>query len=155
MKISKSFSIDSELLEKLKAVENPSDLVNNLIDNYFSQTLEKKHEIKLKELEELESEIVEEHKERKINREKEIKTLATLKEKELEIILEKLEKNIEILEVEKELCDGFVKWINEDVARLDKSLEILDWVEKFREKNIRIGIKQLKDYYKHKQKIIL
>ncbi len=152
MKVTKTFTLDLEIIEKLKQEDNASELVNNLLTNYFniSDNKELSLEEKLKEVEELENAVIQEQEIKRKKLEEDIQQLKQ-KEKEMkELQLKKIQENVELIETEKELANKFLNYISNDESKLT-SEEVLDWVTKFRDKGLKIGLIQLKQYYRFKK----
>ena len=147
----KSFTIDEDLLDKLKEEENASDLVNSLLNQHYSRDSETNIEEKLSELQNLESEVI---KAQELKRDKIKLEIETLRKKERELAdtqTQKLDADILLLESQPKLCEEFMKDIDRNPKLIENTTALLDWVTKFRDADLRIGTIQLKNYYKHKR----
>lgn len=146
-KANKSFSLDVDIAEKVEAESNASDLVNSLLARYYEREIPRSLDEKIKKFKELEEKIIEQ----RIQQEHELKTEIQRKKDSLESI-EKAKKEhkenvFNLMEQNQELTQQFIEAVNNDSDILTDVTSLLSWVEKYREKNIRVGITTLKDYY--------
>lgn len=153
-KISKSFSISEEVLEKLKSVPNPSELADGLLAEYFrgsksaTQTLEEKR----KEISELEDRAIQE---KELERKTIEEELSKLQSRKIELDQEQarqLDENVTLIETQKELSEDLVKAFKDHVGMESEIItdKLLDFVDKYRGLGFRVGTTQIRNYLKTK-----
>lgn len=144
MKSSKTFTLDIEVIEKLNQTKNASELVNNLLDQYFHSNKEKTLEEKLLEIESIENEVVKAKQLKMKELEEQIIQSQQALKKIQEEQIKQLEENIKLIESHPELVEELKAGIYTDLNFL------MDIVAKYRNKGLRIGVKQLQTYLKNK-----
>jgi len=154
MKTIRSISLDTEVAEELNKEENASDLINKLLKNHFfdKQFQEKSLEEKLKEVDELQTDILKSKQEEKERLDQEIRLMEERKRELMNKQKEELEQSLNLVETNKELADQFldVVKVNSDIPK-DARL-LIDWVDKFRKSGIKLGVTHLQQYAKVKLK---
>jgi hypothetical protein len=161
MKISRSFSLDEELLPKLGVLEKPSELVNQLLTGYFAGfNNERTLEQRLKEVDLLQDAVVKQKETARAKIEADIKIGQESLKKINEEAEKQLNENITLLESSSEITKDLVDYFLE---RKSKGLptdfkpdnqeaynKILDIIEKYRIVGLRVGVVRIRDYLKFK-----
>jgi len=161
MKISRSFSLDEELLPKLNALEKPSELINQLLTGYFSgSNNERTLEQRLKEVDFLQDVVMKQKETARAKIEADIKIGQEALKKINEEAEKQLNENITLLEssteITKELVDYFLERKSKGLPTEFKPdnqeayNKILDTIEKYRTFGLRVGVVKLRDYLKYK-----
>jgi len=154
MKTGKTFTLDLELVNQLNNEENASEIVNKLIQKHYADKglREKTLDEKLQEVKELEDELIAEKEKKRKEVSEEIERLKKVEREMIKRQQEELEKNITLIESNPILSKQFINIIKKKPTLLDNKIELIDWVEKFRNAGIKIGIFQLKKYAEVKLK---
>lgn len=146
-KANKSISLDTDIAEKLEAESNASDLVNSLLSRYYEREIPRNLEDKIKKFQELEEKIIQQ----KLEQEHKLKSEIRQKKETLEKIQREKEEHktniVNLMTKDIELSNSFVEAVNNDPDLITDIEQLITWVDKFREKNIRVGISTLKEYY--------
>lgn len=147
-----SISIDNEIATELDKEENKSELINNLLKNYYNDKNFKEKSLvdKLKEIEILENDVsIEKQKElQKIN--EEIDKMNDVKNKLIIEQKNEFEHIVNLLETRQDLSSEFLIEIKKDLSKIDDMNFLEPFLNKFRLAGLKVGFRQLKEYAKIK-----